>query len=106
MPLEDGAELPVRHHLLVGDRDCATEHRVEERRRVALREDQTVVRRSVGCGEVVLQVLGQQDRHQVGAGHPRGGVTGLRSGRATHRIDAELLPELPPELKVVHPHVT
>ena len=37
--LEHRAELPVGQQLLVGDRAGRPEHRVEERRRVALRED-------------------------------------------------------------------
>ena len=106
MPLEHRAELPVGEHLLVRDRAGGAEHRVQERRRVPLREDQAVVRRSVGRVEVVAQMPGQQDGHQVGGRHPRRRMAGLRGGRAAHRVDPELLSELAPELNVVHPQVT
>ena len=106
MPFEHAPELPVGEHLLVRDRARGTEHRVQEGRRVALREHEPVVRRQVGPVEVVAQVLGEQDRHQVGRGHPRRGVSGLGRRGATHRIDPELLSELTPELGAVHARVT
>ncbi len=106
VPFEHAAELPVGEQLLVGDRARGAEHRVQERRRVPLREDEPVVRRLVRPVEVVAQVLGQQHRHQVGWRHPGGRVARVRSCGAADRVDAELLTELTPELNVVHRRVT
>ncbi len=74
MPLEDRVELPIGEELLLRDRAGGAEHRVEERRGVALREDEPVVVRVVRVLEVVAQVLRQQDGHQVGRRHARGRV--------------------------------
>ena len=71
-------ELAEGEQLLVGDRAGRLEHRVQQRRRVALGEDQVVVARVVRLVEVVAQVLGEQHGHQVGRGHRRGRVAGLR----------------------------
>jgi hypothetical protein len=72
--LEPTAERAEREQLLVPDRPCGLEDRIEERRRVALREDEVVVPRVVRVVEVVVQVLREQDGHEVGRGHRRGRV--------------------------------
>ena len=104
MALEHAPELAVG--LQVVDRDGAgrAEHAVEERRGMSLREDEPVVVRVLRVGEVVSQVLGEQHRHQVGRGHARGRMAGLRRGGAAHRVDPQLLSELAPEIGVVHGH--
>ena len=104
VPLEDRVELPVRQQLLLRDRAGGAEHRVEERRRVALREDEPVVVRVVRVVEVVAQVLREQHGHQVGRGHARGRMAGARLRGGADRVDPQLLPQLAPELDVVHGH--
>ena len=100
--LEPRAELAEGQQLLVGDRAGRLVDGVEQRRRVALREDQVVVARVVRLVEVVAEVLREQHRHQVGGRHRRGRVAGLRDGGCADRIDAQLLPQLAPELGVGH----
>jgi hypothetical protein len=80
--LEPRAERAEREQLLDVDRAGRAVHRVEQGRRVALREDEPVVVRVVGRVEVVAEVLVQQHRHQVGRGHRRGRVAGLGDGHA------------------------
>ena len=82
--LQPRAEPPVPgHQLLVGD-DARLEHRVQQRRRVPLGEDQVVVGRVVWPLPVVAQMPGQQHRHQVGGRHARrrmaGPGRGIRTG--------------------------
>ena len=69
---------------------------------MALREDEPVVVRVVRVVEVVAQVLREQHGHQVGRGHARGRMPGARLRGRADRIDPELLPQLSPELDVVH----
>jgi hypothetical protein len=106
VPLEHRPELPVREQLLVRDRAGGAEHRVQQRRRVPLREHEPVVGRRVRRVEFVPKVLGHEHGHQVGGRHPRRRMARLRRGSAPHRIDPELLAELTPELDVVHRLVT
>ena len=98
-PRAEGAE---GEQLLVGDRAGRLVHRVEQRRGVALREDQVVVGRVVGLVEVVAQVLGEQDGHQVGRGHRRRRVAGLGHRCGADRVDPQLLSQLTPELRPFH----
>ena len=100
--LEPAAELAEGEQLLVRDRARRLVERVEQRRGVALREDQVVVRRVVGLVEVVAQVLREQHRHQVGRRHRRGRVARLRCGGGADRVDAQLLAQLAPALRPVH----
>jgi hypothetical protein len=102
MSLEDRIELPVGQQLVLRDRAGGAEDRVEERRGVALGEDEPVVVRVVRVVEVVAQVLREEDGHQVGRRHARGGMAGARLRRGPDRVDPELLPQLAPELNVVH----
>ena len=69
---------------------------------MALREDEVVVPRIVRIVEVVPKVLREQDRHQVGGGHRRGRMPGLRDGGRADRVDAQLLAELTPEFRAFH----
>ena len=92
--LQAGAELAEGEQLLVGDRAGGDEHRVDERRGVALGEDQVVVVGVLGVVVVVAQVTGHQDRHQVGRRHRRGGVPRLGGVGRTDRVDPQALGEL------------
>src|SRR6185312_7281567 len=67
-----------------------------------LREDQVIVQRVLGAVEVVAQVLGQEDGHQVGRGHRRGRVAGACCGGRADRVDAQLLAQLAPLFLLVH----
>ena len=97
-----GCRTSERQQLLVGDRAGRLVHRVEQRRGVALREDQVVVAGVVRVVEVVAEVLREQDRHQVGGGHRGGRMPGLRDGGRADRVDAQLLAELTPEFRAFH----
>ena len=74
MTFEARAELPEREELLVVDRTGRAEHRVHERRRVSLREDEMVVREIVGMREVVAEMTGEDHRHEVRRREGRRGV--------------------------------
>ena len=87
---------------VVVDRAGGAVDRVEQRRRVPLREDELVVPRVVRPVEVVAEVLGDEHRHQVGCRHPRAGMPGFRGGSGADGVHPELLTELAPELDVVH----
>ena len=92
VPFEDARELTVREELLVGDDAGGAVDRIEQGRRVALREDEAVVVRVLRRVEVVTEVLGEEDCHQIGGRHPGGGVARLGGRRAADGIDAQLLP--------------
>jgi hypothetical protein len=47
-----------------------------------------------GVVEVVAQVAGEQDCHEVGGGHGGARVAGAGGGCRAHGVDAELLAEL------------
>src|SRR5215210_6584486 len=94
MALELRAELAEAQQVLVADRPRRLEQRVVERRRVPLGEDQVVVARIVGVLEVEVQVLLEQDRHQVGRRQRGGGVARARRRGRADRVDAQLLAEL------------
>ena len=101
MPLDAAAELAESEHLIVGDGTGRLVDRVQQRRCVPLAEDQVVVVRVARVPEVVVQVLGDQDGHQIGTRHRGRRMT--RSGRRARAdgVDAELLPELAPLVVVV-----
>jgi hypothetical protein len=50
----------------------------------------------VGLVEVVAQVFRDQDGHQLGGGHRRGRVAGLRHRAGTNGVDPQLLRQLMP----------
>ena len=92
--LELRAELAEREQLLVRDRPGRLEHRVVQRRRVALGEDQVVVVGVVRVRVVELQVLLHQDRHQVGRRHRGRRVAGVGGRGGADRVDPQLLAQL------------
>ena len=92
--LELGAERAERQQLLVGDRAGRLEHRVVQRRRVALGEDQVVVVRVLRVLVVEPEVLLHQDRHQVGRRHRGRRVAGVGRRGGADGVDAQLLAEL------------
>ena len=92
--LELRPELAERQQVLVRDRSGGLEHRVVERRRVALGEDQVVVIGVLGVLVVEVEVLLHQHRHQVGRRHRGRRVAGVGGGGGANRVDAELLAEL------------
>ena len=94
MALDPAAEPTEGEHLLVADGAGGLEHRVQQRRRVALAEDEVVVARVVGRAEVVMQVLRHEDGHQVGGRHRRRRVAAACRAARSNGIDAELLAEL------------
>jgi hypothetical protein len=106
MPLEPAPELPVGHELLFRERPGGAEEPVDERRGMALREDQPIVRRILRIVVVVPEVGGEQDRGQVRGGHRGGRVAGAGFGTSANRIDPQLLSELPPEVRITHVGVT
>ena len=65
MTLEAASKLPEGHELVVRYRAGRFEHRVDEGRRVTLREDEVVVRGVLGMGEVVAQMPGEKDRDEI-----------------------------------------
>ncbi len=102
--LEPRAELAERQQLLVGDRAGRLEHRVVQRRRVALGEDQVVVARIGRVLVVEPQVAVEQDGHQVGGRHRRGRVARAGGGAGADRVHAQLLAELAAEVGALAGH--
>jgi hypothetical protein len=88
MALHAAAEPAKRHQFLVGDGACSLVEGVEQRRGMALGEDQVIVGRVVRSGEVILEVFRHQHGHQVGGGQRRGGVAGTGSGGGPDAVDA------------------
>jgi hypothetical protein len=103
MALEAAPELAEGEQLLVGDRARCLEHRVDERRGVALGEDQMVVAGILRLVEVVAQEAGEEHGQQVRRGHRRGRMPRPCRGGGAHRIDPQLLSQLTPLLVLVHP---
>jgi hypothetical protein len=92
--LQPGTELAEGQKLLVGDGAGGGEHRVDERRRVTLGEDQVIVVGVGRIGVVVAQMARHEDGHEVGRGHRRRGVAGGGGIRRANRVDAQALGEL------------
>ena len=65
--LEHAAERPVLEDVLVGDDPCGAVDRVQESRRVTLREDEAVVRGALRLGEVVAEVAVDEDGRRSAA---------------------------------------
>ena len=100
--LEPRAELPVGEELLLRDDAGGAEEAVDERRRVPFREDEPVVGGAARLVEVVAEVSGEEDGGEIGRRHRRGRMTGARLRARAHRVDPQLLSQLPPELVLVH----
>jgi hypothetical protein len=96
--LEAAAKAAQRQELLVADRSGRGVERIEERRGVALGEDQVVVVGMVGLFEVVAEVLLSQHREQIRGGHRRGRMPRPADRGGPDRVDSELLGQLAPEL--------
>src|SRR5688500_11396068 len=71
MTLEARTELAKREELRIVDRSRRAEHRVHERRRMARREDEVIVRKCLGLVELVAKVTGEQHGHEIGGGQRR-----------------------------------
>ena len=69
MTLQAGARLTVGQKLLVRDYARRLEHRVAERRRMALGVNEVIVCGILRVEPVVVQMTGQKDRDQVGRRH-------------------------------------
>ena len=102
MALEHARVLAVVEEVLVGDDAGCAVDRVQERRRVALREDEPVVRGALRVGEVEAQVAVHEDGHQIRRGHGRRRVPRLRSRAHPHGVDPELLTQLAAAIGVCH----
>ncbi len=96
----EGAEA---EQIVVGSHAHRLVEAVQQRRGVALGEDEMVVVGVGRIGEVVVEVLAGQHGHEVGGRHRRRRVTRVRPRRRPHRVDSQLLTELLPLLLVVHP---
>jgi hypothetical protein len=94
--------LAVLHELVVGDDACGLVDRVQQCRRVALREHEPVVRRALRRVEVEAEVSVDEHRHEVGGGHRGRRVPGLRGRAHPDGVDAELLPQLATAVGVGH----
>ena len=94
MALEGGPELAVAlQELLLGDHACRPEHRVQQRRGMALREHEVVVGREVRPVPVVAKVAAHEDRHEVGRRQRRRGMTRARGGAAPDGVHTQLARE-------------
>ncbi len=102
MSLEHASVHAVRREVVLGDHARRAEDPVEQRRRVALREDEAIVRGAVGLSPVVAKMPVAEDGHEVGRGHPGRGMPGARNRARTDRVDPELLSELAPAGRVGH----
>ena len=96
MSLDPAAELAEGEHLLVADRAGGLVHRIQQRRRVALAEDQMIVPRILWRAEVVVEVLRHEHGHEVGGRHRRRRVAAAGGAARADRVDADLLAELAP----------
>jgi hypothetical protein len=67
VPFQAAPELAEGQELVVVDGAGGLEHRVDQRRRVAFREDEVIVRRVVRLPEVVAQMPREEDRDQIGS---------------------------------------
>ncbi len=100
--LEPAAELAEAEQLVVVDRPGRLEARIEERRGVALGEDQVVVRGVARVLEVEPEVAVEQHGHQLGCGHRRGRVARAAGIAAANRVHPQLLCQLAAEVVSVH----
>ena len=92
----------VVEDVLVGDDARCAVDGVQERRGVALREDEPVVRGALRVGEVEAQVAVHEDGHQIRRGHGRRRVPRLRRRAHPHGVDPELLTQLAAAIGVCH----
>jgi hypothetical protein len=98
MPFELASELPEGEELFVRERPGSLVEGIEQRRRMAFRENLMVVARVLGVVEVVVEILREQDRPQIRRRHRRGRGARIPDGRAPDRVDAQLLAYLTPEI--------
>jgi hypothetical protein len=95
MSLEAAAQLAKGEQFLVIDRAGCLQACVEQRRGVALREDQMVVAGPSGVLKVEAQMPVEKNRHQFSRRHRRGRMPRAACVAGSHRVDTELLGELP-----------
>ena len=104
MAFEAASELAERHELVVGDRTGRAEERVDQRRGVALAEDQVIVRGVLRLRPVVAEMAGEQNGHQIGGRQRRRRMAGARGRRAADRVGAQLAREGRVEIEVPARH--
>ena len=92
--LEPAAERAQRNQLLVGDGARRLVHRVEQGASMPLGEDQAVVVGRSRILPVVLEVIDQEHRHQVGGRHRGRRMAGSGRRGAPDAVHPELLPQL------------
>jgi hypothetical protein len=102
MSLQRAAELPEGQQLLIRDGADGLEHRVQQRRGVPLRQDESVIAQVLGVVDVEPQMVRVQDGQQVCGRHGRGGMPGSRGGRAPDAVHRQLGRQLVPFLGLVH----
>jgi hypothetical protein len=88
------------HQLLVGDHPDRLIDGVEQRRGVALGEDEVIVAGVIGAVPVIAEMPADQDGHQVGGGHAGGGMPGPGRCARSDGVHAQLLAEFGGERKV------
>ena len=89
--LQTLSEAPVPgHQFILRDDADGLEHRVQQRRRVPLREDQVVVRGGLRVIPVESQMPGDEHGEQVRSGHARGGMPRAGAGARSDRVDSQL----------------
>ena len=102
VPFERARERAVLQHLVLRDHPGGAVDRIEEDRRMALREDEAVVCDALRIREVVAEVAVHENRHEVGGRHRGRGMAGAGRGAHPDRVDAELLTQLAASLGRVH----
>ena len=101
MTFEAAAELAQRHQLVVGNDARCLVHRIEQRAGMSFGKNQAVVIRVAWMAPVVLEIVDQEHRHQIGGRH-----RGRRVARFGRRCAPDAVhPELPPQLRDALPFV-
>ncbi len=91
MPFERAAQRAEGEQFGVLDQPDRLERGVQQRRGVSLGQHETVVAGVGGAIDVVAEVVGEEDGHQVGGGHGRGRMPGPGGIGGPHTVHAQLL---------------